>query len=267
MTTSQRGIVLGDPAPWFGAPLLTGGSCHLQVAAGHWIVLAFLGSAQDPRALNELEALWRAADRFDPQEILFYGVIASPPSDPAPFFSRSGPAAGFITDYDGALARLYGADGSPRTVVLDPMLRAVANVSWDVSPDVPGGHADTVCDFVRALPKVDDNAGVPLVAPLLVVPRVFDFALCDALIDFYHKVGGEDSGFLLDHGGETARVFDYGIKRRSDVHVVHPVLREAMRDQIVRRLLPAVARFFQFEATRLDRYIVCCYDSAVGAHF
>jgi predicted 2-oxoglutarate/Fe(II)-dependent dioxygenase YbiX len=48
---------------------------------------------------------------------------------------------------------------------------------------------------------------------------------------------------------------------------VHPVLREAMRSQVVRRLVPAIERFFQFKATRLDRYIVSCYDSAVGGHF
>jgi predicted 2-oxoglutarate/Fe(II)-dependent dioxygenase YbiX len=28
-----------------------------------------------------------------------------------------------------------------------------------------------------------------------------------------------------------------------------------------------VDRFFQFQATRMDRYIVACYDSAIGGHF
>jgi predicted 2-oxoglutarate/Fe(II)-dependent dioxygenase YbiX len=35
----------------------------------------------------------------------------------------------------------------------------------------------------------------------------------------------------------------------------------------VRRLVPAIERFFQFSATRMDRYIVACYDSAIGGHF
>ena len=47
----------------------------------------------------------------------------------------------------------------------------------------------------------------------------------------------------------------------------HPQLREAIRNQIVRRLVPAIEHFFQFQATRMDRYIVACYDSAVGGHF
>ena len=120
---------------------------------------------------------------------------------------------------------------------------------------------------LRSLPDVDDFAGVPLTAPVLIVPRVFDFPLCDALVQFYDKLGGEDSGFLIDDAGKTARVVDYRIKRRNDLVIAHPQLKEAIRSQIVRRLVPAIERFFQFEATRMDRHIVACYDSAVGGHF
>ena len=46
-----------------------------------------------------------------------------------------------------------------------------------------------------------------------------------------------------------------------------PEVRETIRGQIVRRLAPAIECFFQFSATRMDRYIVACYDSAIGGHF
>ena len=46
-----------------------------------------------------------------------------------------------------------------------------------------------------------------------------------------------------------------------------PEVRDTIRGQIVRRLVPAIERFFQFSATRMDRYIVACYDSAIGGHF
>ncbi len=61
MTTNAAGksIVLGDPAPWFGAPLIGDGTFNLQVAAGRWIVLSFLGSPADPRADQELSNLLR----------------------------------------------------------------------------------------------------------------------------------------------------------------------------------------------------------------
>jgi predicted 2-oxoglutarate/Fe(II)-dependent dioxygenase YbiX len=255
-------IVLGDPVPWFGAPLLGTGSFHLQVAAGRWIVLSFLGSPTDPRVERGLELL-RDADLFDSDKLIFCGVLTSPPADPAPFLARSTSAIAFMADYDGAISRSYGAGAGPRTIVLDPMLRAIANVAWDDS----GNHASAVRDLLRSLQSVDDSAGVPLTAPILIIPRVFDFPLCETLVQFYDKIGGQDSGFLVDVDAKTAQVVDYRMKRRNDLLVAHPVLREAIRDQIVRRLLPPVERFFQFQATRMDRYIVACYDSQVGGHF
>ena len=106
-----------------------------------------------------------------------------------------------------------------------------------------------------------------MTAPALIVPRILDFQLCDFLIQFYEKLGGKDSGFLLDNAGQTATLVDYRIKRRNDLNVLLPEVREAIRSQIVRRLVPAIEQFFQFSATRMDRYIVACYDSAVGGHF
>jgi len=51
------------------------------------------------------------------------------------------------------------------------------------------------------------------------------------------------------------------------VPVAVPEVRDLIRGQIVRRLLPEIERYFQFQATRMDRCIVACYDSAVGGHF
>ena len=257
------GIVLGDPVPSFTAPLLGEGSFSLSVAAGRWIVLSFLGSPANPRVEQELAEIFRSAHLFDEDRIVFYGILAAPPDDSAPYLRRTSAATAFFADYDGAISRAFGAAEMPRTIVLDPMLRAVANIAFDHA----GGHAQTVREVLQSLPAVDDNAGVPLTAPVLILPRVFDFPLCDTLVRFYEKLGGQESGFLFDVDGKTTRVVDHRLKRRDDLVVAHPQLREAIRSQIVRRLIPAVGCFFQFQATRMDRYIVACYDSAVGGHF
>jgi len=266
MNKSEPGparIVLGDPVPWFAAPLISGGSFNLSVAAGRWIVLSFLGSPANPRAERELAEILEVFHLFHEDRIVFYGVLTEPAADPTPYLKLSTAAMSFLADYDSAVSAPFGAADMPRTVILDPMLRAVADIPWDYA----AGHAQTVRDVLKGLPHVDESAGVPLSAPVLIVPRVFDFQLCDVLIQAYEKLGGEDSGFLLDADGKTSRVVDYRLKRRSDLTIAHPQLREAIRSQVVRRLLPAVERFFQFQATRMDRYIVACYDSAVGGHF
>ena len=99
------------------------------------------------------------------------------------------------------------------------------------------------------------------------MPHVFEASVCDFLIGLYEKQGGIDSGFMLDQGGKTGTVFNYNLKRRNDLVIDDPKVRELMRDRIVRRLVPAIERFFQYKPTRMDRYLVSCYDAAIGGHF
>jgi predicted 2-oxoglutarate/Fe(II)-dependent dioxygenase YbiX/peroxiredoxin len=262
-TTAHNPITLGDPVPWFTAPLITGGSFVLHVHAGRWIVLCFFGSPNNPRVNEELAGLLHEASLFDEDRLIVRAVFTTPPDDVAKYPEIGTKALSFVADYDGAISRSFGALDMPRTIVLDPMLRAVADIPWDFAQ----GHAAAVRGIVRGLPAIDDSAGVPMHAPALIVPRVLNFDLCEFLVRLYEQQGGEDSGFLVDVGAKTKTVVDYRLKRRSDLAVVVPELRELIGGQIVRRLLPAVERYFQFQATRMDRYIVACYDSEIGGHF
>src|ERR1700739_1598756 len=261
--TGSNRVVLGDPVPWFSAPIVAGGSFDLHVSAGRWVVLSFLGSPANPGAMAEIAELARASSSLGEDHVIVGCVFTAPPDDIASFAAISSNKLFFLADYDGALSRSFGAHESPRTVVLDPMLRAVADIAWDM----PQGHAETVGNVLRGLLSVDDSAGGPMFAPALMVPRVFSLEICDFLVQFYEQQGGVDSGFQFDVAGKTTTLSDWRLKRRSDVAVAAPEVRELVRGQIVRRLLPAVEPFFQFRATRMDRYIVACYDSEVGGHF
>ena len=42
------------------------------------------------------------------------------------------------------------------------------------------------------------------------------------------------------------------------------ILRRALAARIRRRLNPAVERAFQFRPTRIERYIVACYEAGAG---
>jgi cephalosporin hydroxylase len=260
-TAPQHQITLGDPVPWFSAATVTGGSFNLQVAAGRWIVLCFPGPADGAQARQKLAELLRDTDLFDEDRLTAHVVLTTPPEEPLDEIGNS--AVSFLADYDGALSRSYGAVETARTIVLDPMLRAIANIAWDRLDDHLGG----LRELLRGLPRVDDAAGVPMNAPVLIVPRVFDFAFCELLVKLYDRMGGKDSGFLFDVAGRSQTVIDHRLKRRNDLPLVAPELRETVCDQLRRRLLPAIQAYFQFAATRMDRHIVACYDSAVGGHF
>jgi peroxiredoxin/predicted 2-oxoglutarate/Fe(II)-dependent dioxygenase YbiX len=261
--SSAPAIALADPVPWFSARTVTGETVDLHVDAGRWVVLCFLGSLAGPRAAAELAGVLSGAARFHEDHCVFYGVLSEPPPDVGVLARISGPHMAFLADYDRAVAAAFGAVDAPRTVVLDPLLRAVANIGFDH----PDGHGAMLRGLLESLPPPGESAGVPLPAPVLMVPRVLDFALCDALVEVFERCGGEESGFLLDRDGKTATVIDYGLKRRQDVPLVNDEARALVRDRIVRSLLPAIERFFQFRATRMDRYRLCRYDSESGGHF
>jgi predicted 2-oxoglutarate/Fe(II)-dependent dioxygenase YbiX/peroxiredoxin len=261
-TDSQR-IVLGDPVPWFSLPVVTGGSFDLQASAGRWVVLSFLGSLSDSRAMAEVTELASLSASFGEDHLVTGCVFTGQATDAPNLAAISSPTLSFLADSDGAISRSFGAEAMPRTIILDPMLRAIADIAWDI----PQGHAAMVRNVLQGLPAVDDSAGVPMFAPALMVPRVFSFGICDFLTQFYETQGAVDSGFQFDVDGKTVTLSDWRLKRRSDVAVGVPEVRELIRDHIVRRLVGPIERFFQFKVTRMDRYVVACYDSAVAAHF
>jgi peroxiredoxin/predicted 2-oxoglutarate/Fe(II)-dependent dioxygenase YbiX len=261
--TSNDRIVLGDPVPWFSLPVVTGGSFDLHVSAGRWVVLSFLGSLANPQATAEVTELARLSASFGEDHLTIACVFTGQADGIDNLAAIGGGKLSCLADHDGAVSRSFGAQAMPRTVVLDPMLRAIADIAWDVAQ----GHADMVRNVLQGLPAVDDSAGVPMFAPALLVPRIFSFEFCDFLRQFYDSQGAMDSGFQFDIDGKTVTLSDWRLKRRSDVIIAVPEVRNLVRDHIVRRLIPPIERYFQFRATRMDRYIVACYDSEVGAHF
>ncbi len=260
---STRKISLGDPVPWFRTQNILGQPVDLHVAAGRWVVLAFLGSLANPEAQKKLALLAGKAASFSNDHLLIYAILSEPPENIEQVLAMNGPVLKFLADYDGTLGAYFGAQDKLRTIALDPMLRAIADITWDDA----AGHDNILDQLLRELPSVDNSAGVPLTAPALIVPRVFDFPLCDLLVGLYDKVGGTDSGFLYDEYGKTTTVIDHNRKRRSDMVIALPELRDRIRERIVTRLVPAIKLYFQFEATRMDRYMVSRYDAETGGHF
>ena len=83
----------------------------------------------------------------------------------------------WFLDQDGAVSRLYGAldaDGaeSPMWLLLDPALRVIGRVQL--------ANAQMMFDTLARLPPPAEHAGVPLHAPVLIVPRIFEPELCAA---------------------------------------------------------------------------------------
>jgi hypothetical protein len=104
-------------------------------------------------------------------------------------------------------------------------------------------------------------------APVLEVPRLFEPELCRELIRIYDADGGHESGYMRVKNGKTVRLVNHKHKRRSDCLIHDPQLKELIVMRIHYRLRPMIKRAFQFDASRMERYIVACYDSEVGGYF
>ncbi len=104
-------------------------------------------------------------------------------------------------------------------------------------------------------------------APAVMVPNVLEPDLCRRLIDLYEADGGEDSGFMRDVDGMTRLLLDPRMKIRRDYMIEDGDLARQLNLRLMHRLVPMVRRAFQFEATRVERLIVGCYEAETGGHF
>jgi predicted 2-oxoglutarate/Fe(II)-dependent dioxygenase YbiX len=230
-----------------------------SAAGGRYSILVFLPPPSPERDAASA-AIGANRDVFCDDNALFFGVLP----DPETFASacdRDGMR--WFRDFDGELRRLFKAadeDGGLRFewFLIDPGQRLLACG--------PLATIEQGLSELRRLGRANDHAGVPLTAPVLIMPRVLEPAFCRALIDHYHAVGGTPSGVMRTIDGVLVGQTD-DFKRRNDAHIADEQLREGLRQRIAQRLLPEIRLAFNFEATRIERYIVACYDAEDGGYF
>ncbi|HEX4611960.1 MAG TPA: 2OG-Fe(II) oxygenase, partial [Urbifossiella sp.] len=257
----------GDPAPYFTVRSTTNERFVFDTIGGRYVVLCFFGSAADPAARRVLDDVAAARARFDPENVVFLGVSTDPDDERLGRVCREWPGAVYFWDFDRAVSRMYGAapaDGPgyrPHTVVLTPSLRVVTAAA--VGED-PAAHVPALLGLLDSLPPVRTLAGF---APVLVLPGVFEPDFCRLLVGLYDRNGGRESGFMREVDGRTVEVTDHGHKRRADYDITDPDVIRAARTRLHRRVVPEIRKAFQFDATRVERHIVACYDAAVGGHF
>lgn len=261
-------LIPGDPAPWFTARSSVNPTFVFDTTGGRYVVLSFLGAAGEPPGRRVLDGLQQHLDRFDVTNACFLGVCTGPADEHDQRLPRDRSGVVFFWDADLTISRLYdaaprpGAGGPyrPHTLVLDPRLRVLGTFAND-------GSGDHLAGVLRLLDALPSPAALTGVAPVLVVPWVFEADVCRHLIALYEGNGGQESGFMRDVDGKTVAVSDYSHKRRRDYTLTDENLIRELQARLSRRLVPEIKKAFQFDATRIERHIVACYDAADGAHF
>jgi predicted 2-oxoglutarate/Fe(II)-dependent dioxygenase YbiX len=259
----------GEPAPWFQAVSAVNPNFAFSSVAGRYTLLAFVGPAGGRPAAATAQAMQAlcAEGLLDDANRCAFLVTLGPaaPNGPRDLI----PGMRVLADTTGEAWRAYRLlrpdpqVGEPMiglaAFLLDPLLRVIAAC--------PLERIGELAALLRRLPPPHLHAGQETPAPVLLLPRVFEPEFCQHLVALYKAQGGQDSGYMVERDGRTVGVFDYDHKRRFDCVIEDTELQAAIRARVSRRLVPEIRKAFQFEVTRIERYIIACYDAATGGHF
>lgn len=267
-------LVPGDPVPSFYARGLTNPRYAFDSVAGRHVLVSFIASTRVPGISAYLDRLHAARDLFNDRFASAFIVSADPRDEQDSRLTEDYPGIRVFWDHDLSLARLFGCvrseGGEPSSAKLDL-------TSWLIDPglrvldrlpiDKPATHMAAIKARLAGLPDpAEDVSGW---APVLHIPDVIEPDLCRAFINYCEREGVEDSGFMrTDHAtGRTVMVVDHTHKRRADCSIEDHGLRGALQSRVLRRIIPAMERAFQFRATRMERYMIACYDAGTGGYF
>ncbi len=262
-------LAVGEPSPWFTVASTTNPKYHFESVAGRYVLLCFLKSSDDQASQKVLEDLEQHRHVFDDEFCCFFGVSIDPEDQQLSRLREKIPGIRFLWDFDRAVSQQFSVisqDGTYQscTYILDERLRVLAVIPFH---DQPQNHFAKLIAALSELPDIPAAQMASVQAPILVVPRIFEPEICQALISYYKQYGGEESGFMREAKGRTVQINDDSFKRRRDQEILDENLRNAAMFRIHDRLAPEIHKAFQFQATRIERHIVACYDSASKGFF
>lgn len=263
----------GDPAPWFYQRATSHERYAFDTVGGRYVVMLFVGTAGDEQGRSAIETILANGAMFDDENFCFFGVSLDPADEREGRLHERVPGIRYFWDFNGAISRMYGSipvDAQPGAnvalrrfwLVLDPTMRVMA-----MFPLAQDGNHRQVIGYLRSLSPISKFAGFEIHAPVLVLPNVFEPELCKQLISLYDQNGGESSGFMREVDGKTVLVQDAARKVRKDYTIADPDLVTTVQRRVQRRIAPEILKVHQFNATRMERYIVAAYTAEDGGHF
>jgi predicted 2-oxoglutarate/Fe(II)-dependent dioxygenase YbiX len=250
-------IQRGDPAPAIEGPHQT----FFDAIAGRYIVLSFYQRARDTTGQATLRALHEHRELADKAAFV---CVSSDLAERAELrLELVFPSLIFLWDVDALVSRAYGVGRLRVWIILDPMLRVL-----DVIPFRPdGSDRQQVVAFLDSLPPPSRALGFETQAPFIILPNVFEPEFCRHLIDIFEQHGGRESGFMSPSDTTSVETHDARVKRRRDFTITDEALTEPIAARIARRVGPMMVTAFQYNPSRVERYLIACYSAEDGGHF
>ena len=102
-------------------------------------------------------------------------------------------------------------------------------------------------------------------APVLVVDNVLEPELCDQLLEYWRKGDKQANG--VSKGGQSNQAGDTAMKVRNDVVLLDEKLFNEVKNRIVKRVLPEIAKAFQFQTASMEALRIGNYHSKEKGFF
>jgi predicted 2-oxoglutarate/Fe(II)-dependent dioxygenase YbiX len=159
------------------------------------------------------------------------------------------------------LTRCGVGAGDSLLVVLDRNLRVALRSDPAACPDAAAACLECLDDLPCETPGMMSQP-----APVIVLPNLLPRALCRSLIERFERspvIDGEVA--RTDADGNIRSVVDHGKKCRRDMPIgPEDDLHQMLRDILLRRCAPEIAKAFQAHVSHTDRILVSRYDTRAG---
>ena len=139
--------------------------------------------------------------------------------------------------------------------------------TFDTRPLVAAAEGiGAAADAVRSNGGAGQVIATPM-APVLVLPRVFEPDFCAQVMRLWHKGDHQDSGVSSRYGNVGVAE----LKRTEDYMVNEPMMQKAISDRLAYRIAPELTKVFAFDRQfTFDAHVVLSYDADkkhfFGAH-
>ena len=253
----------GEPARSFTS--LTDGvpNYTLDVAAGRFMVLMMFGTLRVELCQKAHDAVIAQAHLFDDANAVFFGVTVDPDDRNARNLHNEPVGIRYLWDLERKAFALYGlideVNLQPAIFLIDRSFRILMAEDIIETPKV-------LKRLEAELQAEEGHQAAPF-APVLVLPNIFEPEFCTQLVDYFNHGEISESGFAASVGGRTLTVINSTLKRRQDVTIVDEDLVQGVKDRIEKRLFPLIKRAFNWQPTRIERYLICRYSSDDNGFF
>jgi len=254
---------LGIKIPAFSLPSLHTDKFNFRTVAGRPVlVLRLFGDTPEQIADQVKEALLERF--FSLQYCLLFVVIDHKNLMPPGYQYQPGNHIYWLFDENNITAQVF--KGAPVNTsywaLLDRQLRTIQVAEYKKSQSLQ--EAKLRVETCHAGSKASKVLGR---APVLIVDNVFEKSFCEQLIHYYQTEGGLPSGVMRQVGEVTKGFLDDSFKKRKDCNLQDEKMIDVVKARIGLRLRPLIYQAFHFDASRIERHIVACYDQIDGGFF